>query len=438
MDNYPNTLKENLFSIIRSMADSPEPYVKKPNRDFTRNRKLSFETMINIFLSMGGNTICKELLESQGYNENVATTSAFVQQRGKILSSSLEYLFHEFTKSFATPITFCGYRIVADDGSDLHIATDPSNPDTYFQNTPDSKGFNLLHLNALYDLCNKVYVDALIQPSRLTNEGKALTDMVDRSNITEKVILLADRGYECYNNFAHVEKKGWNYVFRVKDLGSNGILSGLSPFLPKTGEFDVSIQRILTRSKSKEVKAHPETYRILYHDAPFDFMDKQNMFYPISYRVVRFKITEDTYETLITNLDRADFSPMELKALYNMRWGIETSFRHLKHTIGLVNFHAKKQEYITQEIFARLITYNFSEMITSHVIISHGHTKYIYQVNFTVAVDVCKKFLRLLGNILPSTVEALIRNHTTPVRPGRSWPRNVRPQTNVSFIYRVA
>lgn len=31
----------------------------------------------------------------------------------------------------------------------------------------------------------------------------------------------------------------------------------------------------------------------------------------------------------------------------------------LKYTIGLTNFHAKKVEYIHQEIFARLIIYNF-------------------------------------------------------------------------------
>ena len=35
----------------------------------------------------------------------------------------------------------------------------------------------------------------------------------------------------------------------------------------------------------------------------------------------------------------------------NSRWGIERSFRKLKYTIGLTNFHAKKVEYILQEIF---------------------------------------------------------------------------------------
>ena len=36
----------------------------------------------------------------------------------------------------------------------------------YFQSIPNTKGFNQLHLNAMYDLCNKLYVDVCIQPGR--------------------------------------------------------------------------------------------------------------------------------------------------------------------------------------------------------------------------------------------------------------------------------
>ncbi|WP_374972327.1 transposase [Blautia producta] len=48
--------------------------------------------------------------------------------------------------------------------------------------------------------------------------------------------------------------------------------------------------------------------------------------------------------------------------MYGRRWGIECSFRELKYTIGLTNFHAKKVEYILQEIFAWLIIYNFGSV----------------------------------------------------------------------------
>ena len=38
-----------------------------------------------------------------------------------------------------------------------------------------------------------------------------------------------------------------------------------------------------------------------------------------------------------------------------MRWGIETSFRELKYAIGLTSFHARKPDFIKQEIYARLL-----------------------------------------------------------------------------------
>ena len=189
---------------------------------------------------MGGNSIYKELLEAQGYDVNTATAAAFVQQRDKILPFAFEFSLHEFTHSFCDIKKYRGFRLLAVDGSDLDIATDPDNPDTYFQNHSDDKGFNLLHLNAIYNLGCRLYDDSSVQPRRYENESNALTNMVDRSRIKDNVIIIAGRGYESYTNFAHIERKGWNYVIRVKDFCSNGVLSGLH--LPTTEEFDVTVQ----------------------------------------------------------------------------------------------------------------------------------------------------------------------------------------------------
>ncbi|MBY9078989.1 transposase, partial [Paenibacillus sp. CGMCC 1.18879] len=87
-----------------------------------------------------------------------------------------------------------GYRLLAIDGSDLQIAANPADTNTYFQNQPGTKGYNLLHLNAAYDLCNRLYVDAIVQPRRQWNEGRALATMVDRSPLQGKTIVIADRG----------------------------------------------------------------------------------------------------------------------------------------------------------------------------------------------------------------------------------------------------
>ena len=139
---------------------------------------------------------------------------------------------------------------------------------------------------------------------------------------------------------------------------------------------------------------------------------------------------------MITNLDEESFPPEELKHLYGMRWGIETSFRELKYTVGLLHFHAKKVENITQEIFARVILYNFTELITSHVVIQKPNRKYPYKANFSVAVQVCRQFL--LGNVSPPDVEATISRNVSVTRTGRSSPRNMVVKHAISFLYRIA
>ena len=158
----------------------------------------------------------------------------------------------------------------------------------------------------------------------------------------------------------------------------------------------------------------------------------------MEFRVLRFPISEDSYECIITNLPSAEFNVEEIKKLYAMRWGIETSFRELKYAVGLTSFHSKKREYITQEIWARLILYNFCEIITAHVVINKCTQKHVYQVNYTFAIHICRYFISKMAEKSPPDVEALIRKEILPVRPGRHDPRKVDHKKAVSFLYRVA
>lgn len=80
--------------------------------------------------------------------------------------------------------------------------------------------------------------------------------------------------------------------------------------------------------------------------------------------------------------------------------------------------------------------YNFSEIITSHVIIEKKSRKHDYKVNFSVAAHICREFF--LGKVTPPNIEALIARYITPIRPDRSRPRNMSVKTFVSFMYRVA
>ena len=60
------------------------------------------------------------------------------------------------------------------------------------------------------------------------------------------------------------------------------------------------------------------------------------------------------------------------------------------------------------------------------------------QVNSTIAIYICREYLRNKRNLSPPDVINLIEKHVLPVRPGRKNPRKVKPQASVSFVYRVA
>ena len=442
MSSQIRIVKEVLNTAIAKLCENAKMFVKNPKRDFTRDRKLPLREMISILLCMEGGSLTNELLRYFKCSKHTASSSAFIQQRQKIKESAFPSLFDLFVKNTDKDRLYKGYRLLAADGSDIQIPTSPNHADSYFPGANGQKPYNLLHLDAVYDLLQRTYLDATVCGRKKADERGALCNMVDRSSVS-KAIVIADRGYESYNLLAHIQEKGWKYLIRIKDIDSSGIASSLN--LPATQEFDTSFQLHLTKRQTKaarELLHDTNRYKFLYANCPFDYLPSSSRkhdpltFYYLPFRIVRFKISDSCYETVITNLDTETFPPDELKRLYGMRWGIETSFRELKYTLGLLHFHAKKVENITQEISARLIMYNFSELITSHVVIHKPNRKHPYKANFSVAVQVCRQFL--LGNISPPDVEAAISKNVSVTHIGRSNPRNMVVKHAVSFLYRIA
>ena len=187
--------------------------------------------------------------------------------------------------------------------------------------------------------------------------------MIDRCSDPVRTILMADRAYESFNTFAHLIRKGMYFVIRMKDINSNGILSAYD--LPDS-EFDTHIRTTLTRRHTKETLGNPNTYTILQPSTDFDFLDENCMYYDIEFRIVRVRLDNGTYICIATNLSEEKFPLEEINKLYRMRWSEETSFRELKYTIGLINWHSSKYDGILQEINAHMILYNFCELVTSH------------------------------------------------------------------------
>ena len=437
MTYTPKMIKRTLKKCINEMSAHPETFVKNPGKDFTRERKLPFKQVLKAVLSMTGKSLRGELMEYFNLKTSMPTVSAFVQQRDKVDHRAFEALFHTFTKAVDEQALFKGYRLLAVDGSDLHTPTNKDEADSYHKGMNGQKPYNLFHLNALYDLQRRIYTDAIVQGRKQWNEHRAFVTMVDRDETSVPTIYIADRGYESYNNMAHVIEKRQKFLIRVRDSKSNSLVSGL--ILPVQDEFDVQYRVGLTRKQTNQVKN--SCLKFVPHTSTFDYLPRTTKKaipmqpYYLSFRVVRFKLTQDTYEVLLTNLPEDEFSVSELKDLYAMRWGIETSFRDLKYSLALSFFHSKKTENILQEVFARLTMYNFAELITSHVVVKQKSRKHLYKINFASAVHICRNFF--LKNISPSDVEALLLMHLLPVRHRSANLRRGSPRAAPSFTYRI-
>lgn len=437
MDRYPYEVMEKLDAILRGTDKAAWLLSKSPGRDFSRHRKLPFHRLIKLLIGMEGNSLSHEMLSCFRFSQETPSVPALIQQRAKLKPEAMQYVFSEVVKAFPCQKNMNGYRLIACDGSDLHYAANPAEPDNFFRTDEHSRGYNLLHLNVLYDLYSRRYIDAIIQPRRQVDEVGAFIAMIDRFPSGEKVIFTADRGYESYNVMAHIIEKGFHYLIRVKNPNSSGLLCKLS--LPENQRFDFRFHIELTKKQTNQVKANPTLYRFIPKSSRFDFCDLyRRISYPLHFRVVAVEITKGCFEYLITNLDGFFFSSDKLKELYRLRWGVETAFRDLKYTVGLSGFHSKKAEFIGQEVFARLILYNLCELVASHAVLFKHTDSYVYQLNFSAVVHIFRHTLFLDPHEPPPDVVTLIRRYFLPVRPGRSDPRKIKLRSAVSFIYRIA
>ena len=124
MSNYINQVSDSLKNHISELANNPCLFLRNPNVDFSRKRKIDFKTFIGIMMNSGGATMSKELLDFFDFNKNTPSVSAFTQQRSKVLPEAFEYLFKSFTDdNLPTTNNYHGYRLIACEGSNLTIAT---------------------------------------------------------------------------------------------------------------------------------------------------------------------------------------------------------------------------------------------------------------------------------------------------------------------------
>ena len=422
----PTHIRNRFYDSLAEMEKNRRLYVKHPEKDFTRSGTFTFQQTLLFITQMQSHSTNQELNTFFIPKNKQVTQSAFVQAKGKLSGNAFPGFLHKLNKKFPLRKTLSGLHVFAVDGSDLNIPADKKDCSTFISYNSKNGGYHQMHVNALFDLLENRFTDVIIQPRKSMREVDAACSLVDANDTPGTCLYIFDRGYESLNLMAHVCERGSFFLIRAKE-----IRSPVSPFqllpLPEEEEFDFPVRFICTRN-GKLKKTDPVLFKWFQKKQRFDFIspDDKTGAYELRFRLVKLKLDNGATEYLITNLPQKRFPPSGIKKLYHLRWGIEVSFLFAKYSVAMNFFHSIKREYIIQEIFAKLILFNLVSLIVSCHEVPFSDTLYHYKISFSDAVYKCRFFL--LKSKAYENISMLLLHDLTPIRPDRSFDRNLQSQ----------
>lgn len=444
-----------LNEIIEEVCKNPSLFAMNPGVDFTRSRKLPLQRLVKLILEMQGNTIKKGLRDSFPVLKERMSASAFIQQRSKLKAEIFYEILMALKQYLDSEKTFKGLKAYAIDGTDLYFPANPKS-ECFIKNAhkrkdgSDAKDYCLLHANIMYDVLNKQYVDCVTGPKYGYggNERNAAIRMIAH-HATNNSLFIMDRGYIGYNMIEHGNRCGGYYIIRSST--GHGAIPEIRDLPDAPTDKWVTI-KLATKNRKKYIDNGYRLYQIIQkhykdeselHEDTIAVANRQWDFEEaceVRFRIVKFRINDagkDQWEVIVTNLPSNKFPMEDIKKLYAMRWGIETSFRSLKYAVGAIQFHSKQDEFVKQELYAHLVMYNITSACAACADVSKTNAKHEYKVNFKEAVDIVRNFFRKKIESF-ELLKQEIGLDPESVRPGRKDKRKLRQKSPVYFIYRVA
>ena len=316
--------------IFKDIDDHKNEYMAMEfvGKDYTRKRKLSISQVLMSLFSFGSASLHNEYNRLFIHHKIDTSLCAFVRARDKISLRGIKPILQKLNKKMSYDKTFKGYRLLAIDGSKVSIY--PNKKDDEIdkrKSKSDGKSSSLIHVSALFDVLNKVFIDCRVNKESEADEKRDATAFV-KDNINDKNIFVCDRGYEGYNLFYNIMKTNQRFVIRIKDINSS---TSISQRVKKTvkdlsEEFDETITLTLTRKCSAFTNGSPIHVVLTSKQKDYDFFKNNNQNdYDMTLRIVRFKLEDtkekDSYECLVTNLSKEEMSVSDLKEIYRLRWG---------------------------------------------------------------------------------------------------------------------
>ena len=407
---------ESLWALERVEELIKDPTVKEisllKETAFTRRRGMEFCDALRFMLDMNKTALQARLNKFYGQAKGGKPISqpAFTKLRANFDHTPFEIILRdlvgeEYSGKHKLPL-WHGFHVLAIDGSYLQLPQETAIIQEYgVRGGEDKRGVvrACAGISVLYDVLHGWAIDPILGRGD-RNERIAADTHIDfleseLPNIAENAILLLDRGYPSNHLLQKCDEIGLRFVMRCSS------------------------------QHFKAANRCPLGSHVIKLDSG------QTL------RVVRFLLKNGTTETLLTNL--FDLPEDEFPTLYAMRWGVETYYHKLKQIVGVEHFSGRTPNSVRQDFWASLVMLLFAAMFQNEadaeisqrqksLPIKHRNRSRTTHVIITLRDRFIFSALcgyPLLTKLEMRSVMDELCRQVSPVRPGRSFPRDRRPHS---------
>lgn len=401
-----------------------------------RKRKISARGIILYELNKRGLTTKMEILNFTDITQTQKISSpGLLKQREKLspqifidlMVRSLKLFYHQHKEEV---VTYKGYIVLGVDGSDFEIPNTRKAREE--NNGKQQQQCARVTVSTCYDLLNKYTVDAIVE-----NYDHSETEMAYRhyQTIKEKDILdtyksiyIMDRGYVSLSNMYRYINNNDKFLIRVPSKYYEKEKESM-----KTDDEIIEITANIGRLANYK-KTDLELY---------NYLKEGNS---INVRCVKIELSTGEIEYLFTNLSKEEFTKEEINELYNLRWNVETNYKHLKNNVKIECITSSKKILIEQDIYGQIYAANLLQCFINDIDGEIDQSKYKnkMKVNSNMAIGIFKNtFINIILEKnktrrkykMNKLMEAM-QEYIIPIKRGRSYPRTNNPKNRYNINQR--
>ena len=433
--NYLITLIEALRGKLRDENFLARHRVR--SQDFTRERQLTFPVLMLFVLQQTVKSIQRHLHEfldnlAQGEIFQPLTSGAVTHARAKLKESA----FIELNRDCVLPTIYGsehpikrwrGHRLVGIDSSLVRLPASEEVGQTFgWKEASNQHGatgtrYPEARLSVVYDLLNRVGLDARLEPSTMGEVALAIQQL---EHLQSGDVEINDRGFTGYVYLASVGQRSRHFIGRCS-----------------TGSF-LTAQEMFRRNRANQSQV------VWLFASPGQKAECRRLGLALKMRVrfVSLRLPTGELEVLATSLlDEALYPTEEFLTVYHRRWGHETFHLMLKGRLELENFSGRTVEAIRQDVQAAVLLANLESVLSEPTQAalteqSKSETQPLH-VNRSNSYHALKdQVLDLLYRDIPAStvVEKLMKlfkGSPVAVRPDRKAPRRRKPSFHRSYHF---